>query len=114
MQGYSGMGDPPSISPADFPANGPDQYGKWHINWDALARKLGKLQVRDEGQMQAWVTQAFAANERAVRDALGNPKRQQKAKGFLTGQVMQLSGGQADPKIVGELIERKLAELADS
>jgi len=106
------MGDQPSISPADFPANGPDEYGKWYINWKALAEKLGKLQVRDEGQMQAWVEEAFAANEKAVRDAIDNPKRQKKAKGFLTGQVMQLSGGQADPKMVSALIERRLAELA--
>jgi len=77
-----------------------------------IAEHEGLLQVRDEGQMQAWVDQAFAANEKAVHDALTNPKRQKRAKGFLTGQVMQISGGKADPKMVGELIERKLAELA--
>jgi len=77
----------------------------------AIAEQEGLVQVRDEGQMQAWVEQAFAANEKAVNDALNDPKRQKKAKGFLTGQVMQISGGQADPKMVGALIERKLAEL---
>ena len=30
------------------------------------------------------------------------------ARGFLTGQVMKLSGGKADPTLVGELIEAKL------
>ena len=79
-----------------------------------IAEREGLLQVRDKGQMREWVEQAFAANEKAVRDAIDNPKRQKKAKGFLTGQVMQISGGQADPKMVSDLIDRKLAELADA
>ena len=63
--------------------------------------------------MQAWVDRVFAANEQAVQDALSNPKKQKRARGFLTGQVMQLSGGKADPKIVGELIEKKLAGTSE-
>jgi aspartyl-tRNA(Asn)/glutamyl-tRNA(Gln) amidotransferase subunit B len=89
-----------------------DQMLETDASPQTIAEQQGLLQVRDEGQMQAWVDQAFAANEKAVGDALTNPKRQKKAKGFLTGQVMQISGGQADPRMVGELIERKLAELA--
>jgi len=61
--------------------------------------------------MQAWVDQAFAANEKAARDAAANPKKKQQARGFLVGQVMKLSGGKADPKIVGKLIDEKLASL---
>jgi aspartyl-tRNA(Asn)/glutamyl-tRNA(Gln) amidotransferase subunit B len=78
----------------------------------AIAEREGLLQVRDVGQMQTWVDDAFAANEQAVRDALENPKKQKRARGFLTGQVMQRSAGQADPKIVGELIDKKLTEMA--
>ncbi len=74
----------------------------------AIAQQAGLLQVHDEGQMQAWVDEAFAANEKAVHDALANPKKKQQARGFLTGQVMKISGGQADPKIVGKLIDEKL------
>jgi len=77
----------------------------------AIAQAEGLVQVRDEGQMQAWVDEAFAANEKAVQDALGSPKKQQQARGFLTGQVMQISKGKADPKIVGELIARKLSSM---
>ena len=79
----------------------------------AIAEKEGLVQVRDETQMQAWVDQAFAANQKAVTDALDNPKKQKQARGFLTGQVMKVSGGQADPKIVGQLIGKKLAEMSD-
>jgi len=75
----------------------------------AIAEREGLLQVKDVAQMQLWVDQVFAANEKAVRDALANPKKQKQARGFLLGQVMKLSAGQADPKIVGDLIDRKLA-----
>jgi aspartyl-tRNA(Asn)/glutamyl-tRNA(Gln) amidotransferase subunit B len=77
----------------------------------AIAEREGLIQVRDTGQMQAWVDQAFAANEKAVQDALANPKKKQQARGFLTGQVMKISGGKADPKMVGELIDKKLGEM---
>ncbi|HRS27450.1 MAG TPA: Asp-tRNA(Asn)/Glu-tRNA(Gln) amidotransferase subunit GatB [Phycisphaerae bacterium] len=76
----------------------------------ALAERLGVLQSRDTDQIAAWVDQALAANAQAVQDAIANPKKIKAARGFLTGQVMKLSGGKADPKIVGELIEKKLAE----
>jgi aspartyl-tRNA(Asn)/glutamyl-tRNA(Gln) amidotransferase subunit B len=74
----------------------------------AIAQRDGLIQVRDEGQMKAWVEEAFAANAKAVQDAIANPKKQQQARGFLTGQVMKISGGKADPKIIGRLIEEKL------
>jgi aspartyl-tRNA(Asn)/glutamyl-tRNA(Gln) amidotransferase subunit B len=74
----------------------------------ALAAELGLLQSRDEGRIAEWVGQALAANARAVRDALENPKKLQAARGFLLGQVMKLSGGTADPRIVGALIDQRL------
>jgi aspartyl-tRNA(Asn)/glutamyl-tRNA(Gln) amidotransferase subunit B len=77
-----------------------------------LAEALGLVQVRDEGQMQAWVDEAFAANAKAVEDALNNPKKAKASRGFLTGQVMKLSGGKADPKIVSRLIDEKLGQLS--
>lgn len=78
-----------------------------------IAQREGLLQVRDEGQMQAWVDQAFAANEKAVSDAVANPKKQKQARGFLLGQVMKISGGKADPAIVGKLIDEKLARTLE-
>jgi aspartyl-tRNA(Asn)/glutamyl-tRNA(Gln) amidotransferase subunit B len=78
----------------------------------AIAQRDGLVQVRDTGQMQAWVDQAFAANEKAVQDAISNPKKKQQARGFLTGQVMKISGGKADPKMVGEIIGKKLDSMS--
>ncbi len=74
----------------------------------ALAESLGLVQVRDTGATEAWVAEVFARNEQAVRDALANPKKAAAAAGFLRGQVMKLSGGKADPKLVGQLIEERL------
>ncbi|MFQ5806634.1 MAG: hypothetical protein ACE5I3_09310, partial [Phycisphaerae bacterium] len=79
-----------------------------------LAKELGLLQSSDEDQIAAWVDQALAANEKAVQDAISNPKKLKAARGFLTGQVMKLSGGKADPKIVGSLIEKKLSEIGNA
>jgi aspartyl-tRNA(Asn)/glutamyl-tRNA(Gln) amidotransferase subunit B len=78
----------------------------------AIAREQRLLQSRDEDQIAAWVRAALDANEPAVRDALENPKKIDKARGFLAGQVMKLSRGQADPRLVSELIEARLAALA--
>jgi len=77
----------------------------------AIAEKEGLVQVRDTHQMRAWVDKAFAANDKAVQDALANPKKQKQSRGFLTGQVMKLSSGKADPKIVGQLIDEKLDRM---
>ncbi len=75
-----------------------------------IAKGAGLVQVRDESATLAWVEQALAANAQAVADAKGNPKKKQPAIGFLRGQVMKISGGKADPKMVGELIEKRLGE----
>jgi len=77
----------------------------------ALAKELGLVQIQDESATAEWVSKAFSANEQAVRDALENPKKMQAAAGFLRGQVMKISGGKADPKIVGTIIERELERL---
>jgi aspartyl-tRNA(Asn)/glutamyl-tRNA(Gln) amidotransferase subunit B len=76
----------------------------------ALAERKGLLQTRDTAQIEAWVRQALSGNPDAVRDARENPKKVKAARGFLTGQVMKLSNGQADPKLVGDLIEKLLSE----
>lgn len=73
-----------------------------------LAGELGLEQVQDTGATQAWVDQAIAANPKAVSDAKENAKKKQAALGFLRGQVMKLSGGKANPKLVGELLEQAL------
>ena len=74
----------------------------------AVAEKLGVIQVRDVGATEKWVDEAMAANPKAVDDYKNNPKKKQATMGFLRGAVMKASAGKADPKMVGELLEKKL------
>jgi len=77
-----------------------------------IAREMGLIQERDEGALKAWVEEAFAANPKAIADALGDNKNKAKAApNFLRGQVMRLSKGKADPRLAGELIDQRLAAL---
>ncbi len=74
----------------------------------SIAEAKGLLQVRDVGQTEKWVDEAMAANPLAVETCKTNPKKRQASLGFLRGAVMKASGGKADPKLVGELLEKKL------
>ena len=76
-----------------------------------LAEEMELVQVRDAGATEGWVNEALATHEQAVRSALSDPKKAPAAVGFLRGQVMQISGGKADPKLAGELIEEKLSQM---
>ncbi len=79
---------------------------------ETLAEEMGLIAVLDEDQTEKWIDEAFAENADAVKDAVSSPKKAKKAAGFLRGQVMRISGGKANPKITGDLIEARLAELA--
>jgi aspartyl-tRNA(Asn)/glutamyl-tRNA(Gln) amidotransferase subunit B len=50
----------------------------------------------------------LAENPKAVEDVTGGGKKSKKARGFLLGQVMQKTGGRANPKVVSEILDRKL------
>ena len=63
--------------------------------------------VSDTGALERFVDQAIAENPGPVADFKAGKKA---AAGFFVGQVMKLSKGKADPKIVGQLVARKLAE----
>lgn len=72
---------------------------------ERLAQERGLLIVRDEGAMDAWCDQAIAANEKVAADVRGGKVA---AVGRLVGEVMKLSGGQADAKAVRERLLKKL------
>lgn len=74
---------------------------------DALAKKHGLLQVSDTGALEGYVDQILAdpKNERAVGDIKAG---KDKAIGALLGQVMKLSKGQANAKLVGDLIKQRV------
>ena len=73
-----------------------------------LAKSAGLLAVTDSAAIEAWVEEAIGANAGAVADVQTGGKRQKKAFGFLMGQVMQRSGGAAQPGQVQKLLREKL------
>lgn len=64
--------------------------------------------VSDTSALEAFVDQAIAANPKSVADYKAGKKA---AAGFFVGQVMKLSKGKADPKLVGAIVARKLGAL---
>ncbi len=71
----------------------------------AAAQRLGLVQVGDADALGAWVDEVLAANPREVeRYRAGETK----LLGFFQGQVMKKSGGKADPKKVGAMVQQKL------
>ncbi len=76
---------------------------------DVIAAELNLIQTSDAGELEAVVDQVLAANPDAVADAASGGKKTKKARGFLLGQVMQKTKGQANPKIVSQILDKKLS-----
>jgi len=74
----------------------------------ALAEELNLTQKSDAGELEGIVEEVLAANPAAVEEVTSGGKKSQKARGFLLGQVMQKTKGQANPKVVSELLNKKL------
>ena len=73
-----------------------------------IAQKNNLLQKSDVGELEGLVDAVIAAQPQAVADIKTGGKKSKKARGFLLGQVMQKTKGQAHPQIVGELLDKKL------
>jgi aspartyl-tRNA(Asn)/glutamyl-tRNA(Gln) amidotransferase subunit B len=73
---------------------------------EAIVTARGFRQVSDTAALNALIENVFAAHPAAVADV---KKGQGKSMGFLVGQVMKASGGKANPKVIRELLAKKLA-----
>ena len=67
--------------------------------------------VSDRDAIAAAVDAAIAANPQAIEELKKGKKKPEAVKGFLRGQVMKQTNGKANPALVGELLETKLADL---
>jgi len=74
-----------------------------------IAEKLNLIQKSDAAHLEAVVDRVLAENPKAVSDVTSGGKKSEKARAFLLGQVIQKTRGQANPKIVSEIISKKLA-----
>jgi aspartyl-tRNA(Asn)/glutamyl-tRNA(Gln) amidotransferase subunit B len=79
---------------------------------EAVIAAGGYGMVSDRYAIASAVLAAIDGNPKAVEDLKGGKKKPDAVKGFLRGQVMKATGGKADPALVGELLDAKLAELA--
>jgi aspartyl-tRNA(Asn)/glutamyl-tRNA(Gln) amidotransferase subunit B len=79
---------------------------------EAIIEAGGYKMVSDRGTIVEAIETALLANPKALEDLKGGKKKPDAVKGFLRGQVMKQTGGKADPALVGELLDAKLAELA--
>jgi len=75
---------------------------------EVLAEELNLIQKSDAGELETIVDHVLAENPKAVDDVKSSGKKSKKAQGFLLGQVMQKTKGQANPKVVSQILAKKL------
>ncbi len=73
---------------------------------DQIVKEKGLAQVQDTGLLEAAADKVIAANPKSVEDFKSGKKQ---ALGFLVGQIMKETGGKANPKLVNELLTKKLS-----
>jgi len=76
---------------------------------EAIVSARGFRQVSDHATLDSLIDKVLSAEPAAIADVRSG---QGKAMGFLIGQVMQASGGKANPKIIRELLAKKLDALS--
>jgi aspartyl-tRNA(Asn)/glutamyl-tRNA(Gln) amidotransferase subunit B len=72
----------------------------------ATVAELGLAQVSDEGAIAAACDSVIAAEQAKVAEYRAG---REKLFGFFVGQVMKAMGGKANPKVINEILKRKLA-----
>lgn len=76
---------------------------------EVLADELQLLQKSDSAELEIIVDKILQEQDKAVAEVQARGKKAKKAQGFLLGQVMQRTGGQANPQVVSELLAKKLS-----
>lgn len=74
-------------------------------NVDEVIKKKGLIQVSDKQELEGIVEKAIKENPNSVKDFLSGKEN---AIMFLVGQAMKLSKGKANPKIVKEMLIKRL------
>ena len=74
---------------------------------EVAAKEKGLQQVSDTGAIAAMVNEVMDANPQAIEDFRNGKSR---AVGFIVGQVMKKSRGQANPGMVSRMVNEELAK----
>ena len=76
---------------------------------DQIIKARGLQQVSDTGPLEAMVDEVITGSAAQVEQYLAADEgKRKKLVGYFVGQVMKLSKGQANPKMVNELLAKKL------
>ncbi len=73
-----------------------------------LIEELGLAQISDQSELFTLIDEVIKSNPKEVQDYLAG---KDKLFGFFVGQVMKKSKGKANPKLLNELMKKKLDEL---
>ena len=72
-----------------------------------IVKEKGLVQVSDSGQLLAWVNEALDNNPKSIEDYKNGRDR---AIGFLVGQIMKTSKGQANPQMINKMLLEEIAK----
>ncbi len=76
-----------------------------------IVRDRGLSQISDSGKLDRIIEQVVKDNPKPVEDYRGGKAN---AFGFLVGQIMRASRGQANPELANKLLKKKLEEGKDA
>ena len=74
---------------------------------EAFAKKNGLVQISDPTVLLGWITEVLDNNPQSIEDFKGGKDR---ATGYLIGQLMKMSKGQANPGVMNKLLLEELAK----
>lgn len=75
---------------------------------EAIIKEKGLVQISDEGALASVIDEVVNNNPKSIEDYKAGRKQ---AMGFLVGQVMKATKGQANPALVNKLLADKLNSL---
>lgn len=77
-------------------------------NPEEIVKAQGLVQVSDTAELSKLVDEVVGKNPKAVEDFKAGKK---KAVGALVGQIMKATKGKANPRVINELLNKKLQSL---
>ncbi|MBE1556023.1 Asp-tRNA(Asn)/Glu-tRNA(Gln) amidotransferase subunit GatB [Sporosarcina limicola] len=72
-----------------------------------IVKEKGLVQISDEGTLRKIVTDILDTNEQSIEDYKNGKER---AVGFLVGQIMKATKGQANPPLVNKILLEEIAK----
>lgn len=78
---------------------------------EAIVKEKGLRQITDDSEIERIVGEVFKNNPSQLAEYVGGNDR---LFGFFVGQSMKLTGGNANPRKVNEILQRELKKLRDA